>query len=66
MGAITPEKIEEASLVELVKAFKVLKDVELKIRPERSKIKGLVGYLLEIEKEEQCLQADNNDRHNFP
>jgi len=65
LEAITPEKIENASLVELARAFKILKDIELKIRPEAFKIKGFVGYLLEIEKEEKYLQMINNDAQNI-
>ena len=48
---ITPEKIEEASLPELAKAFKILKDAERGIKEEHYKVTGLIGYLTEIEKE---------------
>lgn len=51
LEAITPEKIEAASLVELVSAFKVLKDKELVIQGKATSITGLVGYLVQLEKE---------------
>ena len=61
---ISPENIENASLLEKVKAIKMLKGMELKItKPERYKIKGFVGYLLEIEREEKYLQTDKNGDH---
>jgi len=50
--AITDDKINEASLTELVNAFKILKDKELTLEGKPSDIKGLVGYLIQIEKEE--------------
>jgi hypothetical protein len=50
LEAITPEKIESASLPELLKAFKILKDIEFKITQEPFKLTGLVAYLAEIEK----------------
>ena len=49
---ITPQKIQEASLRDLISAFKVLKDKELVIEGKPSEIKGLVGYLVEMEKKE--------------
>ena len=52
LEAITPEKIECASLVELVSAFKVLKDKELVITGNATSITGIVGYLVQLEKEE--------------
>lgn len=52
LSAITPEKIQCASLVELVSAFKVLKDKELVMTGKANNITGLVGYLVELEKEE--------------
>lgn len=61
----TPENIENASLAELLKAFKVLKNVGLKIRPECFKIKGLVGCLVEADKKEKYLQTYNNDGYNI-
>lgn len=51
LDAITPEKIEAASLIELVSAFKVLKDKELVIQGKATSITGLVGYLVQLEKE---------------
>jgi hypothetical protein len=46
----TAEKIENASLFELLKAFKILKDMELKITQGPFKLTGLVAYLVEIDK----------------
>ena len=55
LEAITPEKIQGASLHELVAAFKILKDKELVIEGKPSEIKGLVAYLIEMEKQEAAL-----------
>ena len=52
MEAITPEKLADASLLELVRAFAILNKAELAIEPPRHKIKGLVGYLLQLEENE--------------
>ena len=52
LESITPEKIDEAPLKDLVSAFKILKDRELIMEGKPSEIKGLVGYLVELEKEE--------------
>lgn len=55
LEAITPEKINEAPLRDLVIAFKVLKDKELNLDGKPSDIKGLVAYLIELEKEDLAL-----------
>ena len=47
---ITPEKIADAPLRDLILAYKILKDKELVIEGKPSDIKGLVGYLIELEK----------------
>lgn len=52
LEAITPEKIADASLSELVSAFRILKDKELVVNGKPSEIRGLVGYLVEMEKRE--------------
>lgn len=52
LEAITPDKIAEASLSELVVAFKILKDKELVTDGKPSEIHGLVGYLVQLEKAE--------------
>ncbi len=49
---ITEDKIAEASLKDLVYAFKVLKDKELVSDGKPNEIKGLVAYLIEMEKKE--------------
>ncbi len=51
LEAVTSDKIAEASLTELVQAFKILKDKELVADGKHSDIKGLVAYLIHIEKE---------------
>ena len=51
---ITSEKIADAPLRDLILAYKILKDKELVIEGKPSDIKGLVGYLIELEK----LEAD--------
>lgn len=56
LEAITPDKIEGASLRDLVLAFKILKDKELVVDGKPSEIKGLIGYLVALEKEELALQ----------
>jgi len=48
LEAITPEKIEDSSLVDLCKAFKVLKSKETEMRSERIAFTGLVQYLVKI------------------
>jgi DNA-binding MarR family transcriptional regulator len=54
LEAITPEKIAEASLLDLVKSLKNLIDAGAAIQGKDSlKIIGLVGYLLEIERREK-------------
>ena len=51
LSAITPEKIEKASLSEIVKAFWILKKAERGIKKEPFKIVGLVGHLIELERQ---------------
>ena len=55
LESITPEKIDEAPLRDLVFAFKVLKDKELVVEGKPNEIKGLVGYLIKMEKEQLAL-----------
>ena len=52
LEAITPDKIAEAPLRDLVQAFKILKEKELVMTGNPTEIKGLVGYLVQLEKEE--------------
>jgi len=61
LEAITPEKIEEAPLRDLVLAYKVLKDKEQSIEGLPSDIKGLVGYLVELEKSKLDSEASDAD-----
>lgn len=58
LEAITPEKIEMASLRDLVLAFKILKEKEFVVDGKPTEIKGLVHYLIEIEKQEAALDGD--------
>lgn len=57
LEAITPEKIEGAPLRDLIIAFKILKDKELNLEGKPSEIKGLIHYLVEMEKEEAALAS---------
>jgi DNA-binding Lrp family transcriptional regulator len=51
LEAITTDKIQEASALELIKCYEILQKAELAIQGKESyKTKGLVGYLMEIEK----------------
>jgi hypothetical protein len=53
LSAVTPEKIEEASFLDLLKAFNILKKAELGLKGEKYKIEGLVAYLTQLEKESE-------------
>lgn len=55
LEAITPDKIEQADLKDLVLAFKILKDKEQVLEGKPSEIKGLVSYLIKLEEEEMAL-----------
>jgi transposase-like protein len=57
LEAITPEKIEEAPLRDLVMSYKILKDKELNIEGKPSEIKGLVAHLIYLEKQEATLSS---------
>jgi hypothetical protein len=46
LEAMTPEKIANASLLELAKAFKILRDAELGLKGEPYKIKGTLSDFL--------------------
>ena len=56
LESITPEKIEQAGLKDLVLAFKILKDKEQVIEGKPTEIKGLVSYLIKLEEEEIALK----------
>jgi len=55
---ITPDKIDSAPLRDLVYAFKVLKDKELITDGKPSEIKGLVAYLVEMEKRDAIQEGE--------
>lgn len=58
LSAITPEKLADASLSELTRAYKVFQDKELTLEGKPSEITGIVGYLLEIDKKEKEVVLD--------
>ncbi|MCP3924937.1 MAG: hypothetical protein GY714_20350 [Desulfobacterales bacterium] len=61
LEAITPEKIEEAGLRDLVMSYKILKDKELVTDGKPSEIKGLVAHLIHLEKQEGVVEdAEKN------
>ena len=60
LAAITPEKIDEAPLKDLVGAYKILKDKELVVDGKPTEIKGLVAYLVEMERQQLALEKDDN------
>lgn len=55
LEAITPAKIDDAPLRDLIFCFKILKDKELTLDGKPSDIKGLVAYLIELEKQDAAL-----------
>ena len=55
LESITPSKIEEATLRDLVMAYKILKTGELDIEGKPKEMKGLVAILVQMEKEESRL-----------
>lgn len=59
LEAITPEKIADAPLRDLILAFKILKDKELVAEGKPSEIRGLVGYLIELERQETIKESDD-------
>lgn len=58
LEAITPDKINDASLRDLVGSYKILKDKELVVEGKPSEIKGLVAHLIYMEKQEAALGKD--------
>lgn len=60
LEAITDEKINEAPLKDLVGAYKILKDKELVVDGKPTEIKGLVAYLVEMERRNLALESDEN------
>ena len=57
LEAITPDKIEDASLRDLVMSYKILKDKEQVIEGKPSEIRGLVAHLIHLEKQEEAGRA---------
>lgn len=55
LEAITPQKIEEAPLRDLVASYKILKQHELVIEGKPSEVKGLIAHLIYMEKQEKGL-----------
>lgn len=56
LEAIDDRKIAEAPLRDLVLCFKILKDKELTLEGKPSEIRGLVGYLVELERKEMAAE----------
>lgn len=54
LEAITPDKIEEAGLKDLVLCYKILKDKELVVEGKPTEIKGLVAHLIHLEQMEMA------------
>ena len=60
LQAITEDKILEAPLKDLVLVYKILKDKEQVIEGVPTDIKGLVGYLVQLEKRDGVLEESIN------
>lgn len=52
LSRVTPEKIEAAPLADLARAFKIFKDAERVTDGKPTEIHGLLGLLVQMEKEE--------------
>ena len=63
LEAITPEKIANASLLDLVRCYYILDRARIKIEGKEPtyKIKGLMALLIEMEKEEKEELESNDD-----
>jgi len=57
LEAITPEKIEEAPLKDLIQSYKILKEKEYMLDGKPTELKGIVGYLMKIEEQEAALKT---------
>lgn len=77
LEAITPEKIDNAPLRDLVYAYKVLADSEVTGEDGREKMGGLLGYLVQMEKERigvtvtisnetKCKEKENEKENESP
>jgi hypothetical protein len=53
LESISEEDLEEASLSEKVNAFRILKEKELISQGKPTELKGLIGYLLQVEEAEK-------------
>src|SRR5208337_133202 len=53
LECITPEKLADASLKDIMTAFNILKDKEFLLEGKPTEIHGLASYLLEIEAEDK-------------
>lgn len=62
LEAITPQKIDEAGLADLVRAYKILKDKETDIEEPEKEVKGLVAHLIHLEKQEAALREKLTER----
>lgn len=52
LESITPDKIAQAPLSDLVRAYKIFNDAERVIEGKPTELKGLMAYLIQVEKEE--------------
>ena len=59
LDAMTPEKIAQADIKDLAVVFKVLADRENVDIGKPTEIKGLVSYLVQIEKEQVAMKTIN-------
>ena len=57
LEAVTPDKIDDAPLRDLIMSYKILKDKELVMEGKPSEIKGLVAHLIYLEKQEAALKS---------
>jgi transposase-like protein len=60
LEAITPEKIEDANLRDLIASYKILKDKELVVEGKPSEIRGLVAHLIHLEKQEAACSVNHS------
>jgi hypothetical protein len=57
LDKITPDKIDEAPLRDLVFAYKILKERELVDTGKPTDLKGMMHYLIELERQEMAVTA---------
>ncbi len=65
LEAITPEKIENAGLKDLVACYKILKEKEQVLDGKPTEIKSLVAHLIHIEKQEALALKGGEEEENI-